>query len=104
MRYLILTYLQKPNGQIDEAMTVTNNIRLKDMQTGSVILDFKKLEVLKATLGDVSVPKEWDKIVAYYYQHYEATIERLFHENGWEVTKTELAEATEPSSDEQDNT
>jgi hypothetical protein len=27
MRYLILTYMRKPNGQIDEAMTVAKNLK-----------------------------------------------------------------------------
>jgi hypothetical protein len=29
--------------------------------------------------------------VTYYHQHYAATIERLFAENGWEVVKPETA-------------
>jgi hypothetical protein len=33
-------------------------------------------------MGDAQVPKDWDKIVSYYYQHYAHTIERLFEENG----------------------
>jgi hypothetical protein len=28
------------------------------------------------------VPKDWDRIVSYYYQHYANIIERLFTENG----------------------
>jgi hypothetical protein len=33
-------------------------------------------------MGDQQVPKDWDRIVSYYYQHYAHTIERLFEENG----------------------
>jgi hypothetical protein len=33
-------------------------------------------------MDGVVVPKDWDRIVAYYYQHYSATIERLLRENG----------------------
>jgi hypothetical protein len=33
-------------------------------------------------MGGQQVPKDWDKIVSYYYQHYAHTIERLFEENG----------------------
>lgn len=82
MRYLILTYYRKASGQIDEAMAVSKNVKRRDLQTANVILDFKEQTVVKASMGDTQVPKDWDKIVAYYYQHYAHTIERLFEENG----------------------
>ena len=82
MRYLLLTYYTKPNGKIDEAMTVATKIKTRDYQTVNVILDFKELKVIKASMNNTTVPKDWDRIVSYYYQHYSATIERLFQENG----------------------
>jgi hypothetical protein len=91
MRYLTLTYYTKADGKIDEAMAVSKNIRTRDLQTASVILDFKKLQVVKCSMNGVQVPRDWDKIVTYYHQHYAATIERLFAENGWEVVKPETA-------------
>jgi hypothetical protein len=82
MRYLILTYYKKASGQIDEVMAVSKNIKRRDLQTANVILDFKEQQVVFARMGDQQVPKDWDKIVSYYYQHYAHTIERLFEENG----------------------
>jgi len=82
MRYLLLTYYTKPNGKIDEAMTIATKIKTRDHQTVNVILDFKELKVVKCSIRDNTVPKDWDRIVSYYYQHYPATIERLFQENG----------------------
>ena len=82
MRYLILTYYTQANGKIDEAMTVANKIRRKDWQTANVILDFKEQRVLAARMHDTSIPKDWDRIVGYYYQFYTQIIERLFEENG----------------------
>ena len=82
MRYLLLTYYTKPNGQIDEAMTLATKIKTRDHQMVNVILDFKELTVIKASINDTIVPKDWDRIVGYYYQYYAATIERLFQENG----------------------
>jgi hypothetical protein len=82
MRYLILTYYRKATGQIDESMAVSKNVKRRDLQTANVILDFKEQTVVKASMGDQQVPKDWDKIVSYYYQHYAHTIERLFEENG----------------------
>jgi hypothetical protein len=93
MRYLILTYYKKPNGQIDEVMAVSKNVKTKDHQTANVILDFKKLEVLKCTMAGTSVPRDFNKIVEYYMQYYESVIKRLFNENGYEVVKDEPAEA-----------
>ena len=84
MRYLILTYYTQANGKIDEAMTVSNNIRTKDHQTANVILDFKELKVIKASMNNTTIPKDWDRIVGYYYPFYTNIMERLFHENGHE--------------------
>ena len=96
MRYLILTYYKKATGQTDEVMAVAKNLKTRDHQTANVILDFKTLSVLKCSMGSVAVPKEWDRIVAYYHQHYAATIERLFKENGYEV-EIEKPKQADPS-------
>jgi hypothetical protein len=82
MRYLILTYYYQANGKIDEGMTVSNNIKRKDWQTASVILDFRDQKILKASLRDTTIPKDWDRIVGYYYPFYTSIMERLFTENG----------------------
>jgi hypothetical protein len=85
MRYLLITYYQKATGQIDETMAVAKNLKPRDIQTCSVVLDFKKLEVVKAHMNGVTVPKDFNKIVEYYIQHYENIIKRLFQENGYEI-------------------
>jgi hypothetical protein len=82
MRYLLLTYYTKPDGRIDEAMTVANKIKSRDWQTVNVILDFKELKVLKCSVGGVTAAKDWDRVVSTYYEHYANIIERLFQENG----------------------
>jgi len=102
LRYLLLTYYRKATGQIDESMTVSRNIKTRDLQTANVILDFKKLEVVKANMDGVSVPKDFDRIVQYYHQHYASTIERLFAENGYEIVKPEPQPA-EAADEKQDN-
>ena len=82
MRYLILTYYKKANGQTDEVMTVTKRLKMNDLQTANVILDFKLLQVDRCSMNGIQVPKDWDTVVSYYYQHYANIIERLFNENG----------------------
>jgi len=99
MRYLLLTYYTKANGQIDEVMAVSKNLKKKDIATCSVILDFKTLSVLKCSVDGTTVPRDFDRIAGYYHQHYAATIERLFKENGYEVeiNKPETQKEPDPS-------
>ena len=99
MRYLLITYYTKPNGQIDEVMAVAKNLKIRDHQTCNVILDFKTLSVLKCSMAGTNVPKDFDRIAGYYHEHYAATIERLFNENGYEVevNKPETQKEPDPS-------
>jgi len=90
MRYLMLTYYTKPNGKIDESMVVATKVKTKDWQMANVILDFKELKVLKATLRDNAIPKDWDRIVGYYYPFYTNIMERLLQENGHKLPTKEL--------------
>jgi hypothetical protein len=101
MRYLVITYYKKANGQIDEAMSVSKNLKTRDLQMASVILDFKKLEVIKAGMGGVNIPKNFDNIVQYYIQHYEQIITRLFNENGYkvELEKNDRTTEIQPTED-----
>jgi hypothetical protein len=97
MRYLMLTYYTKANGKIDESMTVTTKIRTKDWQTANVILDFKELKVLKASVRDNAIPKDWDRIVGYYYPFYTNIMERLLQENGHELPKPDAESENIPT-------
>jgi hypothetical protein len=85
----MLTYYYQANSKIDEGMTVATRVKTKDWQTASVILDFKEQKVLKAALRDNAIPKDWDRIVGYYYPFYPAIMERLLQENGHEPPKIE---------------
>lgn len=89
MRYLLLTYYKKPNGQIDESTAVSRNLKKRDIQTCNVILDFKTLSVVKCSLDGAVVPRDWGRIVTYYNQYYENIITRLLEENGYEIVKPE---------------
>ena len=95
MRYLMLTYYYQANGKIDEGMTVATRVKTKDWQTANVILDFKEQKVLKASIRDNAIPKDWDRIVGYYYPFYPAIMERLLRENGHELPKEETAKSTQ---------
>ena len=95
MRYLLLTYYTKPNGKIDEVMTISRKLKKKDWQLTNVILDFKDQKVLLCSVAGISAKKDWDTIVGYYYQHYSSTIERLFVENGHELPKEDSSQIKE---------
>ena len=97
MRYLLFTYYRKANGQIDESTAVARNLKLRDHQTASVILDFKKLQVVKAQLNGTSAPKDFNRIVEYYMQHYENIIRRLFEENGYQIEFQKTEQQHDPS-------
>lgn len=101
MRYLILTYYRKPDGRIDETMQISRNLKNRDIATANVILDFKKLAVIKASMGGVTVPRDFNRIVEYYMQYYESTIARLFKENGYEIDyeKTKPPTVRSPTAD-----
>ena len=91
MRYLILTYYKKANGQTDEVMTVATRLKTNDIQTASVILDFKLLRVEKCSMNGVQVPRDFNRIAEYYMKHYESTITRLFNENGYEIDNQDVS-------------
>ena len=77
-------------------MSLSNAVRPKDLQTANIILDFRDQVVLKCIIDGKSMPKEWDTIVSYYYEHYKAIIERLFEENG-HALKLEESGSTDTS-------
>jgi hypothetical protein len=84
-------------------MEVSTKVRKRDIQCANVILDFKNLKVEKASMSGINVPPDFNRIVEYYHQHYAATIERLFRENGYEIVKQEPQKQEVPN-EESNNT
>ena len=82
MRYLIIRYFRRPNGQMDEIVEISTRTRNGDLQSASVILDFQKRQVVKCSLDGVVVPKNWQRIRDFYHQHYADVIDRLEKNNG----------------------
>jgi tRNA uridine 5-carbamoylmethylation protein Kti12 len=97
MRYFLISYYQKPTGQMDEVVSVTRTLKPRDQQTAAVVLDFKTQRVLQCSMNGTTVPKEWDRIVSFYYQHYAATFDRLAKENGIEFKQAESKPEVNPS-------
>ena len=77
MRYFLVTYTTKAGGQIDEVVSVSKNTRPNDIQTCSVIMDYKNRKVDKCVIEGKKVDTDWEKLDAYYRQLYPNIIERL---------------------------
>ena len=91
----MLTYYTKANGKIDESMVVATKVKTKDWQMANIILDFKELKVLKSSIKDNTIPKDWDRIVSYYYPFYTNIMERLLQENGHDLPDNKPVKSTE---------
>jgi len=77
MRYFIVRYLRKANGQMDELVAVSKKIKLADASAAAVILDFRRRHVEKAHLDGVTLPREFDRIRDFYHKHYPKIIQEL---------------------------
>jgi len=78
---MMLTYIRKPDGKIDEQVQVSTKIKERDVTTCNVILDFKEKIVEKASIDGTSIPRNWETIVEYYREHYADLIEDLEKSN-----------------------
>lgn len=96
VRYFVVTYVLKPDGQYDEQVQVLErNLTNKINVTANVILDFKERKVVKARLNE-KIDRDWDLLRNYFHQVYPQVIEQL--ELGW--SKKEDSGPTEsPSAD-----
>lgn len=77
MRYLLIQFLRKPGGQIDEQVTVTKKVKSSDLQTCNVILDYAKKKVDKCVIEGKSLEREWDRMHDYYVRIYPNLIAQL---------------------------
>lgn len=91
MRYFIVTYYKKPDGQMDEVVALDTRVRNRHLTMASVILDFKEQQVLKASLMGTSIPQDWSKIYIYYQQHYAEIFSQL--ESLWPVARPDTFQA-----------
>ena len=77
MRYLLITFMRKPGGQIDEQVTVSKKVKPSDLQTCNVILDYAKKKVDKCVIEGKVLDREWDKMHDYYLRIYPNLIAQL---------------------------
>ena len=99
MRYLLITYIKTPDGQVDEATTITKSLNRKELATASVILDFKEKKIIKASFSGSLAEKNWDRIRDFYYEFYPKYIDLLeaAYETIEEVQNQEATTETNPN-------
>jgi len=73
--------MRKPNGQIDEQVSVSKRVRPADIQTCNVIMDFGKKKVEKCVVEGKTVDTDWDRLSEYYKRIYPALIDQLEKNN-----------------------
>lgn len=82
MRYLLIQFVRKPNGQIDEAVTVAKKVKQSDVQTMNVILDYATKKVEKCIIEGKQIDTDWDRMNDYYKKIYPTLISQLEKEAG----------------------
>ena len=89
MRYLTITYLRQPGGQIDEQVGYTKRLRASDVQTCNIIMDYSKRKVEKCVIEGKVIERTFDQLNDYYKEVYPSLIDQL-----------EKVQATEPKTTE----
>jgi hypothetical protein len=77
MRYLIITYLRAPGGQIDEQVGYAKRLRQSDLQTCNVILDYKARKVQKCVIEGKVIDRDFNALNDYYKEVYPSLIEQI---------------------------
>lgn len=80
MRYLLISYLRKMNGQIDEMVNVSKRIRTSDLNNANVILDFAERKIDKCVIEGKNHDTTFEQMRDYYFKVYPQLVEQLERE------------------------
>ena len=81
MKYLFITFMRKPGGQIDELVSVGKKIKNADLQTCNVILNYANKKVEKCVIEGKVLDTDWERMNEYYKKVYPSLIEQLEKHN-----------------------
>jgi hypothetical protein len=81
VRYLLIQFFRKPNGQIDEQVSVSKRLKTADLQTCNIIVDYKDRVVQKCIVEGRQVNSEFDTLNEYYKKIYPVLVTQLNEEN-----------------------
>ena len=62
-RYMIVTYVKKPNGMWDEVTEFKNNLKTKHIQSAKVVLDFKEK---KCVINSLNREASYEDMIEFY--------------------------------------
>jgi hypothetical protein len=96
MRYLLVSFLRKRAGQIDEMVSVTKRVRTSDMENTNVILDFADKKVVKCLIEGKEHDTTFDKMRDYYNRVYPNLVGQLEKEAGIEKDRAKLEAKLSP--------
>lgn len=77
MRYFLITYIRKSNGQIDEQVHVVKKLKTADKQMCNVIIDYATKKVEKCVIEGKAMDTSFEKMNDYYKRVYPALITQL---------------------------
>jgi hypothetical protein len=77
MRYLLISYLRKVNGQIDEMINVSKRVRTSDTNNSNVILDFAEKKIVKCVIEGKEHDTTFEQMRDYYFKVYPQLVEQL---------------------------
>ena len=77
MRYLLITFMRKPGGQIDELVAVGKKVKPADLQTCNVIIDYAQKKIVKCVIEGKVVDTDFERMDAYYKKVYPNLIDQL---------------------------
>lgn len=77
MKYLLIQFFRKPNGQIDEQISIGKKVRPADLQTCNVILNYAEKKIEKCVIEGKVVETDWDRMNNYYKKIYPNLISEL---------------------------
>ena len=77
MRYFLIQFLRKPNGQIDEQVFMSRKVRPSDLSTCNVIMDFADKSILKCIIEGKKLDTSWDSMYTYYKKVYPGLFAQL---------------------------
>lgn len=103
-RYFMISFIQRPNGQIDESCSFTRRIKNSDLNSQNVILDFGDRKVIKCTINNQRVDTDWDRMVEYYRRVYPVLIEQLEQANRPDILDVDVVQPDLEQKQQQANT
>lgn len=86
MRYLLISFLRKPGGQIDEQARFVKRVRTSDLTQSNIILDYGLRKIEKCVVEGNKLDRSFDQLHEYYKKIYPQIIAQLEKE-GPEMAK-----------------